>query len=66
MRRKNVRRCAKRQIHYDEEKHDQFFENTPGYTDFGRTRKGGDKRPNAAGQTNPIPNTIFLFGQTSR
>ena len=46
---KSARRCANRNIDYAEEKCDSFFANTSGYTNFGRTRKGGDRRPNAAG-----------------
>ena len=46
---RSARRCANRNINYAVEKHDSFFNNTAGYTDFQRTRKGGDRRPNAAG-----------------
>ena len=46
---KSARRCSNRNIDYAEEKCDSFFANTAGYTNFGRTRKGGDRRPNAAG-----------------
>ena len=32
---------------YAKEHSDNFFANQKGYTDFHRTRKGGDRRPNA-------------------
>ena len=32
---------------YVNEKTDDFFDNCSGYTSFGRTRKGGDRRPRA-------------------
>ena len=34
---------------YTEENVDTFFSDVKGYTDFHRTRKGGDRRPFAAG-----------------
>ena len=50
--RRGKRRCAtNRKINYADEKQDQFFSNMTGLTSFGRTRKGGDKRPNAKGAT---------------
>lgn len=36
-----------KQVDYVNEKHDNEFAEAKGYTHFGRTRKGGDKRPNA-------------------
>ena len=51
---KSARRCANRNIDYAAEKCDSFFAKTAGYTDFGRTRKGGDRRPNASGTQDNI------------
>ena len=38
-----------RRVNYNEEHVDTFFSDLKGYTNFQRTRKGGDKRPFAAG-----------------
>ena len=36
-----------RNVDYCSETHDNFFSGCAGYTNFGRTRKGGDRRPRA-------------------
>ena len=46
---KSTRVVAKKSVNYVDEKVDNFFTDTKGYTNFQRTRKGGDKRPFAAG-----------------
>ena len=51
----DVEHCGKRkrprrgvpQVNYSKEKKDTFFNGVRGYTNFNRTRKGGDVRPNA-------------------
>jgi hypothetical protein len=42
------RRSTAKPVDYSKERNDQFFSGVPGYTDFNRTRKGGDVRPNAS------------------
>ena len=42
------RRSTAKPVDYSKERKDQFFSGVPGYTDFNRTRKGGDVRPNAS------------------
>ena len=44
---KRPRRSLAR-VDYSAEKKDEFFDGVPGYSDFNRTRKGGDVRPNAS------------------
>lgn len=41
------KRKIKTKAVYNREKVDDFFEGEKGYSDFGRTRKGGDRRPRA-------------------
>ena len=38
---------TKKQVNYCGENHDEFFDDSPGYTNFGRTKKRGDRRPRA-------------------
>ena len=37
-------------VDYVHESQDQYFDGYPGHTNIGRTRKGGDRRPLAAGK----------------
>lgn len=41
---------SKKTVNYVRENEDAFFSGLAGYTDLQRTRKGGDKRPFAAGK----------------
>ena len=59
-------RKVKVKINYEAASTDDFFSGQPGYTDFGRTRKGGDRRPRAVGrkksiQVEPRATTIMHF-----
>ena len=44
---------------YVNEKADDFFSDSPGYTNFGRTRKGGDRRPRA--ENKPVSVCLMLL-----
>lgn len=51
-RRNSARTCNISNANYVDESVDTFFSNEdPGYTNFHRTRKGGDKRPNGVNST---------------
>ena len=60
---RSSRACAKTPTNYDAEKRDTFFCDLPGYSNFHRTRKSGDKRPNAANKV-MLLHTHNLFMQT--
>ena len=56
-------------MNYIAEKQDKFFEGEKGYTNFGRTRKGGDRRPRAVAPRPKIvryekssPTIMHFFG----
>ena len=51
---------ARKQVDYGGENHDGFFAECPGYTNFGRTRKGGDKRPRKSKKKERI--ALFVIG----
>ena len=42
------KRSVVRPANYANEQHDEFFTGVKGYTNFHRTRKGGDRRPCSA------------------
>ena len=43
---------------YGQERSDKFFSNQKGYTHFHRTRKGGDRRPNAVKKVCSVRNNM--------
>ena len=43
---------TKKAVDYSAENQDEFFMDTKGYTSFGRTRKGGDRRPRGLNTVN--------------
>ena len=52
---------ARKDVEYVSEKRDNFFSDLPGYTDFHRTRKGGDRRPFAAKKPKVFRLQLFVF-----
>ena len=55
---------VRKPVNYVNEGHDTFFNDRPGYTDFGRTRRGGDRRPLAVGKVSLHGLLTFLLTLT--
>ena len=54
-------RRRKKDVDYISEKKDNYFDNYPGLTNFGRTRKGGDRRPRASPKCVRVVNNECLL-----
>ena len=50
---------SRKAVHYFDEKIDKQFADYPGMTSFGRTRKGGDRRPRAVGKVSSIHGVYY-------
>ena len=53
---------SQKPVNYCNEKIDKQFEEYPGMTNFGRTHKGGDRRPRAVGKASSMHACMYDTG----